>query len=86
MNTKNATTLVSLKMSKEFHKRLKTAAALTGFSMTDIILLALDAWHECFESKHLPNKSTLKSLKNIEEGKNIFEALSVEDLFKKALR
>jgi len=84
MSTKNETTLVLLKMSKDFHKRLKMAAAITGQSMTDIILSALEAWQSCFDSSHLPNELTLKSLKNIEEGKNIFEALSIEDLFKKA--
>lgn len=41
MSIKKETTLVSLKMPKDFHKRLKMTDAITGQSMTDIILSAL---------------------------------------------
>lgn len=38
MSIKNETTLVSLKMPKDFHKRLKMTAAITGQSINEIIL------------------------------------------------
>ncbi len=84
MKPKNELTIMSLKIPKETHKKLKVAAALVGESMTNIILAALESWQDCLESLHIPNKETLKSIKNIEEGKNLFEAKDIKDLFKKA--
>jgi hypothetical protein len=56
---------------------------LLGKSMKLLILNALEAIDICKKSEHITNAQTRKSLKNIEEGKNLTEYTSLQDFFKK---
>lgn len=51
--------------------------------MKDVILDMIKISEFCVESSHIPNKETVKSIKNIESGKNITEIKSLEALAKK---
>lgn len=83
MATKPETTRILIEIPKPQHKRLKAKAALLGKSMKALILEALETMDICEKSVHIPNKKTRKSLKNIDEGKNLTEFKSLEDFFKK---
>lgn len=72
-----------VELPKEQHKRLKARALLVGKSMSQVVIEALQVTEECFYSDHYPNKETQKSLKNIEEGKNLTRCESLDILFKK---
>lgn len=74
---KNDLSRIIIEIPKEQHRRLKSRAAILGKSMREVILEALEATDMCLHSDHYPNKETLKSLKNIEKGKNLSHA----DLF-----
>lgn len=86
MNTKNEITRLSLDLPTKAHKELKTLAALTGKSIRDLFIEAIP-WiketNECHLSKHIPNKETIKAIKDVEAGVGLTEYKSVDALFKK---
>ena len=84
MNSKGELTAVSLKMPKELHKKLKLMAVLTGKSMSELMITALESWQNCLGSDHIPNKKTVQAIKNVTDNKDVIEAQSIEDLLKKA--
>ena len=73
---------IIIELPKEQHRKLKSRAAILGKSMREVILEALKATDVCLHSDHFPNKETQKSLKNIEEGKNLTE-IDLSELSKK---
>ncbi len=83
MSTKNESARIIIEIPKEYHRKLKTRAAILGKSMRDIVLEALEATEACLHSTHIPNKETKKSLKNIEQGKNLIEIESLNAFAKK---
>jgi len=83
MSTKNELSRLTIDIPKVLHKRLKTRAALSGKSMRDMVLDALEASDICQYSDHHPNKETLEAIENVEKGKNLTEYESLDDLFKK---
>ena len=48
-----------------------------------MVLEMIEITEECLYSNHCPNKKTLKSIKNIEKGKNLTEIKNIKDLKKK---
>ncbi len=68
------------------HKKFKMLAAYYGTSMRDIlndlIQNGLENYEQCAKD-HTPNTVTMKSIENIEAGKNTHKANSVDELFKK---
>ena len=83
MSSKTEMSRITVDIPKETHKKLKTHAALLGKSMRSIILDALELSEECILSDHYPNKETLKTIANIEKGKNLEEVKNLKNLFKK---
>ena len=83
MRTKTELSRITIEIPKTEHKKLKARAAILGKSMKDIILEMIRISDACLDSDHKPNKETLKSIKNIEVGKNITEIKSLEALAKK---
>lgn len=82
MNNKNTTSRITIDITKEQHRRLKAKAAILGKSMREIVIEALEAYDVC-PYDHKPNTTTLQSIKNIEQKKNLIEAESIDDLLKK---
>lgn len=83
MRTKNELSRITIEIPKTEHKKLKARAAVLGKSMKEIILDLIKKNNECIYSDHKPNKETLKSLKNIEEGKNLTKIENLDALSKK---
>ncbi len=79
---RNNISRIIIEIPKEQHRKLKSRAAILGKSMREVIMEALEAYDECLKSEHIPNKETIKSLKNIEKRKNLTE-ISLEEFSKK---
>jgi ribosomal 50S subunit-associated protein YjgA (DUF615 family) len=62
------------------HKQLKAIAAILGKSMRDVVM---DSIKEHLNKIKTPNKKTLRSIANIEAGKDLVKAKDAKDLFKK---
>ncbi len=82
MNRKDEFSRIIIELPKEQHRKIKSRAAFLGKTIREMVLESLEATDACAYSKHKPNAQTKKSLKNIEEGKNLTE-ISLEDLAKK---
>ena len=68
---------ITIDLPNKEHKRLKTAATLLGISMKEFVI---DSLHETFKSRTY-NKKTLRAIREAEEGKNLKEFDSLEDMF-----
>ena len=69
---------------KKYHLKLKSISLVTGKTIREILMDAIDSIDmECIKSEHKPHKETLKSIDNIEKGKNLTEIDDLKDLFKK---
>ena len=79
MNKEIKLSRITIDIPQESHKRLKTLAALQGRSMRDIVIESI----ELHLHSAIPNKETLKAIRNTEMGKDLIETNNVEDLFKK---
>lgn len=79
MNKESKLSRITVDIPQESHKRLKTLAALQGRSMRDIIIESIE--HHLHST--IPNKETLKAIRDVEKGKNLIEATDTADLFKK---
>jgi antitoxin component of RelBE/YafQ-DinJ toxin-antitoxin module len=81
MNIKNTNqSRITIDISKDIHKQLKTIAAIKGKSMRTIVIESIEKY---LYSENIPNKQTLKAIKKAEEGKDLFKAKNIKDLFKK---
>lgn len=82
-------TRMTIEIPKEYHRRLKSFAALQGKSMREVIMESLEkhleeALKECEFSKcGIPNEELEKALKNTESEKNLVRCKNAKDLFKK---
>jgi len=84
MSAKNNLSRITIDVPKNYHRKLKSIAALTGKSMKDIVMQAIESIdEECLYSNHSVNKKTLKVLEDIENNKDLIEAKDAQDLFKK---
>jgi hypothetical protein len=93
MNTKrDEMSRITIDIPVADHKRLKAIAAVLGKSMRDVVIDSIESHlHKIkvpgksrkADSTKKPNKKTLEAIANIEKGKNLVEAQSAEDLFKK---
>lgn len=87
MRTKPEQSRVSVNLPKEFHRRVKSYAALRGKTMQALVMEALgrsmeEHSDEPCKHSHEPNERLEKILKNIDEGKNLIEYENIDDLFK----
>lgn len=82
MNKKEDISRIIIELPKEEHRKLKSRAAFQGKTMREMVLESLAVTDACAYSSHKPNAQTKKSLKNIEEGKNLTE-ISLDDFIKK---
>lgn len=71
---------MTIDVPEEDHKRLKALAAVLGKSMREIVI----EWiHEHLYSFSTPNAKTLEAIKQIEQGEDLVESDTIDDLFKK---
>jgi hypothetical protein len=80
INEKNELTRITIDIPKKSHKRLKTISAILGKSMREVVVESID---EYLCSEHVPNKTTLKAIKDAESRRGIVSAENAKDLFKK---
>lgn len=81
---KNELSRLTADIPKACHLKLKSIALVTGKSMRDVLVDAIEAIDiECLASNHVPNAETLKAMENIEAGKGLVEIDDLKDLFKK---
>jgi len=73
MATKIELSRITIDIPKIDHQRLKAMAALRGKSMREIILEAIESIEECALSSHLPNKKTIKAIKDADSEKNLIK-------------
>lgn len=86
---KNELSRITIDIPASTHQKLKALAAHKRVSMRKIIeelidlrLKVKDIKEECPYS-HIPNKKTLKSIKDVEARKGLKKYKDAEDLFKK---
>jgi hypothetical protein len=80
MSTHTNLSRITIDIPKIHHKKLKALAAILGKSMKEIVIESIEAH---IQSTDIPNKQTLKAIKNVEAGKNLVAAKNLDDLFKK---
>lgn len=80
MSTKTEVSRITIDIPKTSHRRLKAMAAVLGKSMRELVVESIE---EHLEKTALPNKETIKAIKNIEAGKGLVKAKNAKDLFKK---
>lgn len=87
MNNRNNLSRLTADIPKEHHIKLKSIAVLTGKSIREILINAIDSIKledlECASSDHIPNKETQKRFEDVKNKKNIKEAEDLVDLLKK---
>lgn len=84
MTTKATNNLsrITIDLSKEAHKKLKTQAAIQGRSMRELILEAIELIDDCPYS-HIPNAETLKSMEDTEKGIGLIQGKEADEISKK---
>ena len=80
MESKKELSRITIDIPIADHKRLKALAAILGKSMRDIVITSIE---EHLHKVKIPNKKTLRTIANIEAGKDLVQAENAEDLFKK---
>jgi hypothetical protein len=81
---KNDQSRLTADIPKACHLKLKSIALVTGKSMREVLVEAIEAIDvACLTSDHVPNAETLRSIENIESGKGLTEIDDLRDLFKK---
>lgn len=84
--TVRSNTRVTFDIPTVDHKKLKMLAAHQGVTMREIFVTliehGLEEYRKCPYS-HVPNADTLETIENIEKGKGLRSASSVDELFEK---
>ena len=87
---KNELSRITIDVPISTHKKLKALAAHKRVSMRKIIEELIELRLSSAQNKknecpydHIPNKKLLKTIKEVEEKKDLKEYKNVEDLFKK---
>ncbi len=69
---------------KEYHIKIKSIALLTGKTMREVLMEAIDNIDiQCISSKHVPNAETCKALEEIKRGENLIQGKEAEKITKK---
>lgn len=82
---------ITLDVPKKIHKKFKALAASKGLSMKEMLASYINTQlesqieEECPYS-HVPNKKTIKAIKDSYNKKNLVECKDLEDLIKKLSR
>lgn len=83
MNNKIVLSRITLNIPKATHRKLKSRAAVLGTSMRAMILQAIELSDACIESDHIPNKETVKAIKDARAGKGVVKGKRAEAFSKK---
>jgi mRNA interferase YafQ len=84
--TIKSNTRVTVDIPKADHRKLKMLAAHQGVSMREIFITLIERGLEEYQAcpySHKPNEGTLETIENIEKGKGLRKAASVDELFEK---
>ncbi|MFH1253831.1 MAG: hypothetical protein V1646_00175 [bacterium] len=80
MSLKNEVSRMTIDIPKASHKQLKTLSAVLGKSIREIVTESIEDY---IHSVKLPNKKTLKAIKDVNDGVGLTKTKNVKDLFKK---
>ena len=84
--TQRSNSRITFDITSVDHKKLKMLAAYYGTSMREILANivhnGIEEYKDC-SLDHTPNAVTLKSMENIEAGRNLEEIDNVEEFFKR---
>jgi len=80
MSLKNEVSRMTIDIPKTSHKQLKTLSAVLGKSIREIVTESIEDY---IHRVKLPNKKTLKAIKDVENGVGLTKTKNVKDLFKK---
>lgn len=86
---KNDISRLTVDISTDLHKKLKTMAAIEGRSIKEIISESIESRFiffskdECPYSNHEPNEETAKEIREARQGKGLLRAKDAADLIKK---
>jgi antitoxin component of RelBE/YafQ-DinJ toxin-antitoxin module len=69
---------LSIPLNEKQHQRIKLSATLHGQSIKDYVL-------ERLLDEKTPNETTLRAMRDLEEGRNLGHAKTVDELFEKIL-
>lgn len=83
MSTKSNISKITIDIPKNYHKKLKSIAALCGISMRQLLVQAIKEICESSDDNHSPNEETMKTIQNIEKNKKLIKCKDASDLFKK---
>ncbi len=84
MNSRKDLTRLTSDIPKEYHIKIKSIALLTGKTMREILMEAIDNIDiNCMTSDHMPNTETKKVLEEIARGENIIRGKEAEKITKK---
>ena len=70
---------LSIPLNEKQHQRIKLTATLHGQSIKDYVL-------ERLFSEKMPNEATLRAMQDLEEGKDLEHAKTVDEMFAKILK
>lgn len=79
MSIKAEQSRITIDIPKESHKRLKAIAAILGKSMREVVIESIEK-NLC---SRIPNKKTLKVIRDVEKKKGLIKTKDMEDLFTK---
>lgn len=87
---KSSLSRITIDMPKIDHKKLKAIAAVTGKSMRAMVLEFIDDGLSHYNEEklvcnrsHVPNKKTIRAIKDSENEKNLVKIKNARDIFKK---
>ena len=75
---------LSADIPKQYHKKIKSIALLSGKTIREVLMEAIDSIDiECVTSDHIPNAETRRVVEEIERGKNLIKGKEAEKVTKK---
>lgn len=84
MNNRKDLSRLTSDIPKEYHLKIKSIALLTGKTIREVLIDAIDAMDvKCITSDHVPNKETRKVLEEIKKGKNLIRGKEADKITKK---
>lgn len=83
MSIKNEMTRLTIDLPKEEHRRLKRISADCGKSMRELVLEAIQTIDNCPYGEHIPNKTTIKAMRDAQAGHGLIKGKEAEEISKK---
>lgn len=80
MQDKNELSRMTIDIPQKDHRQLKALSAVLGKSMRQMVIESIEDY---LHSVKIPNKKTLKAMQDVENGGDLVETESAQDLFKK---